>query len=75
MKILSSLADRMLSRFVPSLTASAGVPCPPAFKKACSACRTTSSGQKVQLVKLCRYSGNVCQTVTCGACFSQTNCL
>ena len=75
MRVISSLADRMLSRFVPSLTASAAVTCPPPFKKSCSACRTTSSGQKIQLVKLCSYSGNVCQTVSCGACFSQTKCL
>jgi hypothetical protein len=73
MKSVSSLADRILSMFVPSVTASARIPCPASYQAECSACRTTTGG-KIQSVKTCSYVGGNC-TLKCGACYTIVGCL
>jgi hypothetical protein len=74
MKLVSSLADRMLTRVVPRVTAAAGIVCPEGYWVPCSACERLSSGGYITSAKLCRYSGNLC-TLSCGSCVIVSGCI
>lgn len=74
MKFVSSLADRMLSRVVPSVTAAAGITCPEGYYVPCSACQRLSGGGYITSAKLCRYSGSRC-TLSCGSCVIVDGCI
>ncbi len=63
MRLVTSLADRMVSALVPNKTAAAG--CSGVFYNVCTPCSA-----KVQKVQQCNWHSNC--TYSCSACYEQS---